>query len=178
MEKIFNVGQGFEVPDGTVVSSVLDPRLANLEGSAWVDEVSLAVGVIPAGVTSKIHVHPLVVQVTWVLSGQLCVKMKDSKSEEPYTLDLTKEQAALTQAGTFFQLINKWKEPARVLYIVAPAFLFEADAKGVKYNDALVLDETWEHLEKMNWKIPQLQEIEVFKRERESTLKRLKATLK
>lgn len=178
MKKIFNVGEGFEVPDGTVIHSVVDPRSAGLEGSTWVDEASLAVGVVPAGTTSKIHVHPFVTQITWVLSNQLSVKMKDPQSDAPYTLTLIPEQTVVTQPGTFFQLMNTWSKPARVLYIVTPAFLFEADESGVKYNDAFVLDETWEDLEKTNWKVPQLQAMEALKKEREASKKRLPATLK
>lgn len=178
MKKIFNVGEGFKVPDGTVVHSVLDPRIASQYKSEWVDEVSLALGVIPANTTSKIHVHPLITQVTWVLSGELTVKMKDDKVHEPYTLDLSQEQSVVTKPGVFFQLINSSNKECRVLYIVSPAFIFECNDKGeVIYNDALVLDHDWNKLSSMNWAMPQLVEINAVKRKRDESKKRLKANL-
>lgn len=169
MNKIFCVGEGFKVPDGTIVHSVLDPKLTNQCGAEWVDEVSIALGVIPANTTSKIHVHPLVTQITWVLSGKLTVKMKDCKVHEPYVLNLSQEQSVVTKPGTFFQLINSSDKGCSVLYIVSPAFIFESNDKGdVVYNDALVLDRDWSDL-------PRIIEIDAIKKRRDESKKRLNA---
>lgn len=174
MKKIFSVGEGFKVPDGTIVHSVLDPRIASRCKSEWVDEVSLALGVIPANTTSKIHLHPLVTQATWILSGKLTVKMKDPKVKEPYALDLSQEQSVVTKPGTFFQLINSNSKECRVLYIVSPAFIFECGDKGeVLYNDALVIDENWNELSKNNWKIPQMEDVAAARKKREQSVQRL-----
>jgi len=178
MKKIFNISEGFKVPDGTMVHSVLDPRVASQYKSEWVDDISTAVGVIPAGITSKIHLHPLVTQVTWVLSGNLTVKMKDPKAEEPYSLNLSKDQSVVTKAGTFFQLVNSGKEECRVIYIVTPAFVFECSDKGeVVYNDALVLDQDWEELAKAGWKVPEMADIKAVRKVRNGSKARLKSSL-
>ena len=174
MNKIFRAGPGFPVPDGTIVQSVLDPRLASEQRASWVDDVSLAVGTIPANTTSQIHLHPVVTQVTWVLSGKLTVKMKDPDSKIPYTLNLSPEESVLTQPGTFFQLINVNAQECRVLYMVTPAFIFEATAEGVRYNDAIVLEEGWEDLTAKKWILPQLQELERVRQKRRESIERLK----
>lgn len=77
MKKIFSVGAGFPVPDGTFVHPVLEPHMTR-HGDDWVDAVSIALGRIAAGTSSKIHLHPLVTQTTWVVSGQLTIRMKDT----------------------------------------------------------------------------------------------------
>jgi mannose-6-phosphate isomerase-like protein (cupin superfamily) len=151
MNKIFKIGGGFKVPDGTIVHSILDPQLLKREGPKMVGDLSLALGEIPPKTVSKIHIHPIVSQLTWVVSGNLKVKMKDHSMDKPYSLELKSEEAAFTEAGTFFQLINEDSETCRVLYIVSPAFLFELDKEGrVLYNDAVVFDEGWKDLPKIN----------------------------
>lgn len=112
-----------------------------------VGELSLALGEIPPNTVSKIHIHPVVSQLTWVVSGELTIKMKDPSDNAPYILDLKAEESVFTEAGTFFQLINNSSESCRVLYVVSPAFLFEINKDGVvSYNDAIVLDEGWDTL--------------------------------
>jgi uncharacterized cupin superfamily protein len=149
MKQVFQVGEGFKVPDGTFVHSALDPRSAATNRVSGIDNLSLAIGVIPPGVSSAIHLHPIVTQATWVLSGALTVKMKDAHLNAPYELQLSPEQSALTLPGTFFQLQNRSSQECRVLYVVTPAFIFEVDPDGkVLYNDALVLQESWQELAK------------------------------
>jgi mannose-6-phosphate isomerase-like protein (cupin superfamily) len=176
MKKVFCAGDGFKVPDGTIVHSIIDPRIASQYKSEWVDELSIALGRIPPKTTSKIHAHPLVTQVTLVLSGGLTVKMKDGKADKPYAIDLAKEQSAVTRPGTFFQLINSGDEECRVLYIVSPAFIFECDERGnVIYNDAIVLDEDWIELSGMNWMIPQMKGMDAAVALRNESKRRLRA---
>ena len=169
MKKIFSAGDGFPVPDGTIVHSILDPRLASQGGAAWVDEISMAMGEIPAHTTSKIHVHPVITQVTYVLSGALTIVMKDATVGEPYRLPLAPNETVVTQPGTFFQLVNDQSVACRVLYITTPAFVFDADANGtVRYNDAMVLEEDWETLAGCAWKIPQMGTVETTQQARRS----------
>ncbi|MBI2343975.1 MAG: cupin domain-containing protein [Deltaproteobacteria bacterium] len=174
MQKIFSADSGFHVPDGTIVHSIVDPRMTCQTGVEWVDACSLAQGVIPEGVTSKIHVHPIVTQCTYVLSGRLSVRMKDPRVAEPYLLALNVGETVVTRPGTFFQLINPHHDACKVLYIVAPAFLFDADETGVRYNDAIVLEASWEALATARWHVPQLKEISNLAKDRAAAIQRLR----
>jgi hypothetical protein len=83
--------------------------------------------------------------------------MKDSSTEEPYELTVPTDHGVMTEAGTFFQLINKHDTPCEVYYIVGPAFVFELnDAGAVRYNDAVVFSHSWGELAAMDWKPPEL----------------------
>ncbi len=178
MEKIFGVGEGIAVPDGTIIHSILDPRIASQGMVPWIDDVSFTFGRIPPGVTSKIHLHPVIKQLTWILSGRLTIKMKDPTSETAYALELSENQMSLTEAGTFFQMINTNDEECRVLYVNAPGFIFELAKDGsVLYNDALVLDQNWDELSAMDWVVPQIVGVDAFKRERDKSRQRLKSSL-
>ena len=178
MNRVFTAGEGFTVPDGTIVHSVLDAGSLSQGAGEWVEGVSIALGHIPPHTTSKIHLHPAVTQVTWVVSGQLTVVMKDPASDAPYMLDLTSEQAAMTLPGTFFQLVNGGAADCRVLYIVAPAFLFEAGEGGeVLYNDALVFDADWGDLADAGWAVPELDDLEAIHAARRASRQRLQRKL-
>lgn len=169
MKKIFDVGNGFAVPDGTIVHSIIDPQLLRREGPRMVGEMSLALGEIPPHTVSKIHVHPVVSQLTWVISGELKVMMKDISRDEPYTLCLGSEQSVMTEAGTFFQLINDGDENCRVLYVVTPSFIFECDDAGrILYNDAIVLEKDWDLLAKIRWTPAELKDLSKIRRDREN----------
>lgn len=175
MNRIFMAGEGFTVPDGTVVYSLLDPAALGQGAGEWAEGVSLALGHIPPHTTSKIHLHPVVTQVTWVISGQLTVMMKDPTAVAPYALDLAAEQAAMTLPGTFFQLVNHSGADCRVLYIVTPAFLFETDASGqALYNDALVFDSDWADLAAADWVVAELDDLEAIHAARRAAQDRLR----
>jgi len=80
MNHIFRPGEAVRVPDGTLVRPALT-------GSPDVD-LSIAAGEILPHTKSNIHLHPCVTRITWVLSGELTVRMKDDSAAEPYTLAL------------------------------------------------------------------------------------------
>jgi hypothetical protein len=157
MKRIFTVRKGIPVPDGTAVFPFFD-GLDKEIGLPWKSQegFSIAFGKIAPHQASKIHVMPWVTQVTVVLRGLLEAWMKDPDSDSPYALKVVAQEAILTRPGTFLQLINPTDSILQVLYIVSPPFVFEADSKGkVLYNDALVFDEGWEELKRMNWFAPQ-----------------------
>lgn len=108
MNRIFEIQQMFPIPDGTKVSPFLNPLDANQKNLplATLSGMSIAAGEVDTRVESRIHIHPIVAQVTWVIGGQLTVKMKGKHDDAPYTIPLQQQQAVLTQPGTFFQLIN------------------------------------------------------------------------
>jgi len=175
MNKVFSPGEGFPVPDGTVVHSVLEPAALSRGTGEPAEELSVAVGHLPPGTTSKIHIHPVVTQVTWVLSGELTVTMKDPAAGAPYTLEIPAEHAVLTRPGTFFQIANPTAADCRVLYIVAPAFVFATDADGeVVYNDALVLEHGWDELAAMDWTLAELAAIDAIHAARREALELLR----
>lgn len=152
MRRIFMISGGFPVPDGTIVYPFLNTK-DSTSGLPWdlLDGFSLSAGVINPYISSKIHVMPQVTQVTFVLEGQIDIVMKDTESSEPYKLHLAGRQAVITRPGTYFQIVNDTDRPCLVLYIVSPAYVFDLYDGQVRYDDAVVLDEDWQDLEKINW---------------------------
>jgi quercetin dioxygenase-like cupin family protein len=152
LKRIFSMGKGVQVPDGTRVFSLLNCRdsTSGLPGNL-LEDFSLAAGEIEPYRHSKIHVMPLVTQVTFVLEGKLKVWMKDTDQLEPYSLRLEAGQAILTRPGTFLQFQNNSHAPCRVLYIVSPAYVFLMEEGSVAYDDSVVLEEDWEELKRVNW---------------------------
>jgi len=153
MRKIFEIAAPFPVPDGTLISPFLNSKDTR-SGLPFdlLDEVSVAAGVIAPSTRSKIHVMLFVTQVTFVRRGKLEVWMKSGEDLEPYALHLKDDQAVLTRPGTFFQIVNNDAEPCQVLYIVSPAYVSEV-LNGVEfYEDATVLDESWESLRAASWR--------------------------
>jgi mannose-6-phosphate isomerase-like protein (cupin superfamily) len=152
LKKIFSMGKGVQVPDGTKVFSLLNCRdsTSGLPGNL-LEDFSLAAGEIEPRRHSKIHIMPLVTQVTFVLEGQLEVWMKDPDGTGPYSLSVTAEHAILTRPGTFLQFRNHTPAPCRVLYVVSPGYIFLVEAGRVVYDDSVVLEEDWEELKRVNW---------------------------
>lgn len=156
MNNVFGIPGPIIVPDGTELHEIIGPRILSELGLRSNDGISVALGKLPAGIVSKVHVHPVVWHFTWVRKGELTVKMKDTESNKPYKLTLSKDHGVLTEAGTFFQLINGSDKECEVYYIVGPAFVFELSEGSVRYNDAVVFDQSWEQLEELNWEPPEL----------------------
>lgn len=175
-DRVYKIEEGIQVPDKTMVFPIIGPRQQQLAGLEIADYLSLAMGELEHDEKSSIHVHPLVAHLTWVMSGSLQVKMKDKENEEAYTLNIDPMQAVYTAPGTFFQLINRGVDTCKILYQVAPAFVFDITKEGeVRYNDAIVLhDYTWDKLKAMHWKIPELDlDLEQLKRERQAAIDRM-----
>jgi mannose-6-phosphate isomerase-like protein (cupin superfamily) len=148
MNHIFRPGSGDLVPDGTLVFPFLNPTDStnNLPVDLMTD-VSLALGEIAPRHASKIHVHPVVMMIVWVIAGSLHLKLKDQEANTPYSLILAPEEAAVVHPGTFIQLINEQDEPCRVLYIVSPPYVSaHTDTGAVLYQDAIVLESDWNAL--------------------------------
>ena len=180
MNRVFSIENPVRVPDRTIVYPFLNPK-DSTSGLPWdlIDGFSISAGKIETGVRSKIHVMPLVTQVTFVLSGSLEVRMKDPDGDACYVVQLRPEQAVITRPGTFLQLINQTDEPCRVLYIVSPAYLFELDESGnVAYDDGIVLDEDWDELVRLDWQPAKLKDTEVMREERRQAAERLAAQVK
>ncbi len=139
------------------------------------DDFSLALGEIEPHHHSKIHIIPLVTQVTFVLGGHLEVWMKDPDGSGPYSLQITAEQAVLTRPGTFLQFRNHTHDSCRVLYIVSPAYVFLKEKGELIYDDSVVLEEDWEELGKMNWKPAKLCSLDSIRKARQAAKERLAA---
>ncbi len=160
MRKIFDTSSFTTIADGTDVSAFLNPMDAMQSHLPWgvLGDMSLASGRILAGVVSRIHVHPVITQVTVVLSGEITVLMKESDDDSsPYVLKLNKGQAVVTKPGTFLQLKNSSKIVAEVLYIASPAFVFEVNDDGLSYDDAIILHESWDELRQSGYAMPALE---------------------
>jgi mannose-6-phosphate isomerase-like protein (cupin superfamily) len=164
MKRVFTPPDFTRVPDGTLVAELL--RVG--------DGFSMAPGVIEPGNFSKIHLHPFVTQATYVRSGRLIVWMRGPKDPKPYSLELESDQACLTEPGTLFQLVNPAYEPCHVLYIVSPSFLFETGPAGnVVYNDAVILEGSWEDLAKAKYDLGKLAKRIPIAEERQRSAERL-----
>ncbi|MCB1741458.1 MAG: cupin domain-containing protein [Gammaproteobacteria bacterium] len=151
MNRIFEPSVFVSVPDGTEVSPYLNATGGAAAGLApdSLGDMSIAAGRIAAGQRSWIHRHPAVNQVTQVLSGELCIWMREPHQREPYSLRLRSGQAAVCEAGTLLQLHNPGTRTARVLYIVSPSYVFEqADGKTL-YDEALLVAPDWATLASM-----------------------------
>jgi hypothetical protein len=107
MNRIFAIDRGFKVPDGTIVTPFLNSKDSESD-LPWdlVEGFSISAGEIAPNSKSKIHIIPLVRQVTFVLSGKLKVCMKDIDTPATYILEVSENQAILTPPGTFLQYIN------------------------------------------------------------------------
>jgi len=167
MNRIFSITAAFRVPDGTLVSPFLNAKDSQSDlPFDLLDGFSLAGGVIDPNSRSKIHVMPLVAQVTFVRSGNLSVRMKGLDDAEPYVLRPTAGQAVFTEPGVFFQLINDGAESCEVLYIVSPAYVFDMSPDGaVLYDEAVVLEENWESLRAAGWRAAQAMPTPTHRRE-------------
>ncbi len=175
MNRIFTPQKGIQVPDGTMVYPFIN-GLDRTYGLPWNSQegFSIASGEIAPNRASKIHLMPLVTQVTVVLRGLLEVRIKDPESPAPYTLRVAPYEAILTRPGTFLQLINTTHLPVQVLYIVSPPYVFEMDGNGkAVYDDAVVFDEAWEELKKLNWAPPGLQSRRPTPEARQEAIQRL-----
>lgn len=173
MRKIFSMGKGNQVPDGTKVFPLLNclDSESGLLGNL-LDDFSLALGEIEPHHHSKVHIMPLVTQVTFVLGGHLEVWMKDPGGTGPYSLQITAEQAVLTHSGTFLQFRNHTHDPCRVLYIVSPAYVFLMEEGKMIYDESVVLEEDWGELEKINWKPAKLHSLGSIRKDRQAAKER------
>jgi hypothetical protein len=151
MNHVFRTRNFFQVPDGTLVSPFLNSKDSKSDlPFDLLDGFSIAAGIILGHRRSKIHIFPLVTQVTFVKTGKLRVKMKTAgDNSKPYCACITPGEGVLTKPGSFFQLINERSEPCEVLHIVSPAYVYD---EGV-YDDSVVLDENWLELDKYNWQL-------------------------
>jgi len=161
------------VPDSTKVFPLFNCRdFTNSLPGNLLEDFSLAVGEIEPGRKSKVHVMPLVTQVTLVLQGKLEVWMKDADQLEPYSLRLEAECAIITRPGTFLQFRNPTGLSCRVLYIVSPTYLFVMEEGRVVYDDSVVLEEDWEELEKINWNTGKLYSLDSIRKDRQAAKER------
>lgn len=158
MNRIFEPRGYIKVPDGTLVSAFLNATDATQPDVPWgaLGEMSVASGRIEPGVSSWIHIHPAVTQVTYVVSGELIVRMKDPHSPSPYSLEPQPGQAVVSEPGTLFQLRNPYDVVAEVLYIVSPSYVFEMEGEQILHDDSILVAKSWEELEAANYDVPAL----------------------
>ena len=123
------------------------------------DGFGLAAGRIRAGVTSAIHVHPVVTQFTYVASGRLTVRMRAPGQDAPRQFGVERGEAVRTDAGVPVQFANDTDTDVHVLYVTSPPYVsagadVSAGAKvsagadvsagaggATAYEDAVVLDD-------------------------------------
>jgi hypothetical protein len=88
MHKVFQPRGYFKVPDGTEVSPFLNATDVSQDDVPWnaLGDLSIASGRIGRHVHSSVHMHPIVTQVTYVVSGSLTVRVMDPGAPEAYQL--------------------------------------------------------------------------------------------
>jgi hypothetical protein len=178
VKRIFRRGRGTTVPDGTRVFPFLSPADSTSDLPLEVlSGASVALGELRPGQASKIHMHPLVTMIVWVASGRLSLRLKDPRATTPYTLRLRAEDGAVALPGTFLQLRNETRTPCRLLYIASPAYLFLKVRGRIIYDDAVVLDATWDELARLRWRPATVPTLAVMRAARVQALRGLK-TLK
>jgi mannose-6-phosphate isomerase-like protein (cupin superfamily) len=152
MNRKFQPREYFTVPDGTEVSPFLNAMDVMQRDVPWgaLGDMSIAAGRINPGVSSWIHFHPIVTQVTFVVSGTIRIQMKGRNAVEPYLIELQPGEASVCEPGTLFQLINSTANVAEVLYVVSPSYVFEKNDKVI-YDDAVLVAKTWKELEAANY---------------------------
>jgi mannose-6-phosphate isomerase-like protein (cupin superfamily) len=172
----FEITNGFEVADTTTVFPFLngnDAKSGLRRGRP--ESFSMTVGLIHPTRSSKIHVHPVVTQVTMVLDGCLEVWLGGPSLAARRSIRLLQNQAVLVRPGTFLQLVNPSLLPCRTLYVVGPAYVADVDEQGnVTYEDAVTLDESWDELEATGWSPPRLQNADVTPERRAAALARVR----
>ncbi len=154
MKRVFRPGNFFTVPDGTQVSAFLNATDSTIAGipSDVLEGMSIAAGRIAPGARSKIHAHPAVTQVTYVVSGDLTVKMQEASEAQPYLLEVAAGSAVVSEPGALLQLCNETERSVELLYIVAPSYVLEVDADGrVVYDDSILVAEDWSALDRDDW---------------------------
>ena len=158
MNRVFEPQGFFTVPDGTDVSPFLNATDIKQADVPWgvLGDMSIAAGRVGPGVCSAVHTHLVVTQVTYVVSGELTVRMKEDGANEFYDLALNPGQAVLTKPRTLLQLRNEGSATAAVLYIVSPSYVCEMDSNAVVYDDAVVVANSWEELAARAYDVPAL----------------------
>ena len=173
---LFRITHGFDVADTTTVFPFLNGNDAKSGLPRGLPEsFSMTVGLIHPGRSSKIHVHPLVTQVTMVLDGSLEVRLGGPTMPTRLTFRVLQNEAVLVRPGTFLQLTNPTPLPCRTLYVVGPAYVADVDEQGdVTYEDAVTLDESWDELAAVEWRPARLQEANVTSERRMDALSRVR----
>jgi hypothetical protein len=175
MQHVFRITSGFMVPDETIVYPFLNSKDAKSRIPWDISNLtSLAIGLIAPFTSSRIHVHPIVTLITWVIQGQLTIKMKDKDNPKPYELEIGPEQAALIAPGTIIQHINSTDMICRAIYIVSPAYVYLPTSDATTgYDDAIILYRDWDTLAKQDWALPELADLASIEISRASAITRL-----
>ncbi|HSA89480.1 MAG TPA: hypothetical protein VLF42_06215 [Burkholderiales bacterium] len=166
------------MPDGTRVYPFLNPADSTNDLPPELSPgASVALGEVRPGHASKIHMHPFVTMIVWVMSGRLSLRLKDKQSRTPYTLRLRAGEGALALPGTFLQLLNGSRTSCRVLYIASPAYVFLKVKRKILYDDAIVVDAGWDELARLRWRAATASTLAALRAARVRALRRLR-TLK
>jgi uncharacterized cupin superfamily protein len=173
MNYLYKKSDRILVPDGTFLQPIIGANISQKLGIKHIKGCSLAVGILPPGKSTSIHIHPVCLHLAWVISGELTAYMKDVTSDSKYCLTAGPEEVITTEPMTFLQLANESDSELQILYICAPEFIYEVDGDQVVYNDAVVLEETWDELEKANWELKDPLDIRVISKNRDEALARL-----
>jgi hypothetical protein len=174
VRRIFRRGRGAVAPDGTRVYPFLSPADSTSDLPLELfSGASVALGELRPGQASKIHMHPLVTMMIWVVSGRLSLRLKDRQSSAPYTLRLRAEDGAVALPGTFLQILNEAAAPCRVLYVASPAYVFLKMRRKILYDDAIVLDAGWDELMRLRWRPAAIPKLAAMRTARARALRKL-----
>lgn len=139
---LFDPDRYLPAPDGTEIDpfgNPADSRGAELPGMP--EGLGVSAGRIRAGVTSAIHVHPVVTQYTYVAAGRLTVRMREPGEDAPREFPLAYGEAVRTDPGVPVQFANDTDADVHVLYITSPPYASVRETAPVVYEDAVLLDD-------------------------------------
>ncbi|MBI5136873.1 MAG: hypothetical protein HZA24_05990 [Nitrospirae bacterium] len=180
MARVITPGKLFDMPDGTRVAPVFNP-FEPLSGATAPEpdadgRMSVALGELRAGRSSRIHVLPFVRQITWVLSGPVTMIVKGAADAAPQRLTLLAGQALETAPGDFMQLVNPDRQrPCRMLHACTPGYVFHTENGTLRYEDAVVFAEDWDALAAQNWHPPALADLDTLQKARDRAIERITA---
>ena len=142
MRPLFHPDRYVPAADGTEIDpfgNPADARGRRLPGMP--DGFGLAAGKIRPGVTSAIHVHPVVTQYTYVAGGRLTVRTREPGDDAPREFPVEYGEAVRTDAGVPVQFANDTDTDVHVIYVTSPAYVSVRGDGDTGYEDAVLLDD-------------------------------------
>jgi len=139
MRTLFEPGGFVAARDGTEIDPFLNPANTSegVDGLPGIfSRISAAAGRLRPGVSSAIHMHPVVSQITYVVSGRLTVKTLRRGQRVPKAFDVQAGAAVVSEAGAPVQFLNDTQEDVAVLYVVSPGYVSDDT-----YDEAIMLDD-------------------------------------
>ena len=116
MHNVFQRRGFFKVPTAQKLDPFLNATDVSQDDVPWnaLGDLSIASGRIGPHVHSSVHMHPVVTQVTYVVSGSLTVRMMEPGAQEVYELSVRDGDRCLQLLATSAKATDTRLRPERV----------------------------------------------------------------